>query len=266
MISPGLGYYYCGIKAGFMNMLFFYKKLFIYGNLIIPASFFLCTPFLTGCSGTVPFQDVDVKDTTEMIAENMASEMISVPALSESDVVDDSETDLSEETVTTDGIKEQPADGEDETIETETAARVSRIEKTVRAAGYDEGETLLSEPPEITYEYSDGYYEYYSFDYAGKEFYVLHEYDNWKISDSYKIRNTEDMQLICEALLDIYPVHGEDLESCRTPEDMAYEWIQHNIVYEMPLTDARYKENAANVDLDPGDQNKTIMEMFKGRR
>lgn len=157
-------------------------------------------------------------------------------------------------------------DEKDGTIENESTPDGSRSEITARGAGYDEGEPLLSGLPEITYEYSDSYYEYYSFDYAGEEFEVLHEYDNWKIFDSNKIRNSKDMQLICEALLDIYQVHGVDLESYRTPEDMAYEWIQHNIVYEMPLTDARYKESAANVDLDPGDQNKTIVEMFKDRQ
>ncbi len=265
MISPDLGYYCCEIKAGFMNMSCFYKKIFTYSKSIIPTSFLLSISFVTGCSDTLSFQDANVTDTTELITESLRSEQATVPELLESGVVGDRENALSDETVTIDGIKEEPAEVEDETIETETTAQVSRIEHVVRGAGYDEGEQVLSSPPEITYVYSDGYYEYYSFDYAGEEFEVLHEYDNWNISDSYKIRNTQDMQLICEALIDIYPVHGEDLESYRAPEDMAYEWIQHNIVYEMPLTDARYKENAANVDLDPGDQNKTIVEMFKGR-
>ena len=243
-----------------------YKKIVDRGKLFVAASFLLCTSFMTGCSDTDPIHDVSVTETTETIAESMQPGVMSVTGLWESEVVEDNETTVSDEAGATDSIKDETTDDGDETTETDTVSPLSRIEKTARGSGYKEGEQVLSEPPEITYEYSDGYYEYYSFDYADEVFEVLHEYDNWKIFDSNKIRNSKDMQLICEALLDIYPVHGVDLESYRTPEDMAYEWIQHNIVYEMPLTDARYKESAANVDLDPGDQNKTIVEMFKDRQ
>lgn len=73
------------------------------------------------------------------------------------------------------------------------------------------------------------------------------------------------MQFICSALIKIYPVHGTDLKSYRTPEDMAYEWIEHNIVYEMPISDASLKGSAANVDLDPKEQNKTLSEILSSR-
>ena len=149
--------------------------------------------------------------------------------------------------------------------ETTTSEKMSRIEELVRTAGYDEGEPKISDEPEVTFQYSDDDYDYYRFYYDGMAFEVLYEYDNWKIFDSYKIRNSKDMQLICNALIKIYPVHGIDLESYRTPEDMAYEWIEHNIVYEMPITDASLKDSAANVDLDPKDQNKTLFEILSGR-
>lgn len=152
-----------------------------------------------------------------------------------------------------------------ELTETASSAEVSRIEKLVRMAGYDEGEPKLSEEPAVTVQYSDEDFEYYRFFYNGTAFEVLHEYDNWKIIDSYKIRNSEDMQLICSALINIYPVHGADLESYRTPEDMVYEWIEHNIVYEMPISDTSIRENAASVDLDPKDQNKTLFEILEDR-
>ncbi len=152
-----------------------------------------------------------------------------------------------------------------EFAETTTSEKMSRIEELVRTAGYDEGEPKLSDEPEVTFQYSDEDYDYYRFYYDGMTFEVLHEYDNWKIFDSCKIRNSKDMQLICGALINIYPVHGADLKSYRTSEDMAYEWIEHNIVYEMPITDASLKDSAANVDLDPKDQNKTMFEILSGR-
>lgn len=46
---------------------------------------------------------------------------------------------------------------------------------------------------------------------------------------------------------------------------MTYEWIEHNIVYEIPMSDDSLKETAASVDLDPKDQNKTLLEILQGR-
>lgn len=252
-------------------------------RLLLTSVFLGTVTFVAGCSNAGYPRSENVTDLSDAFADNTKPENETItPSMEE----ESSTTTVTDETGTNEGAKEEktdggnePAgagakdgkkkesdDGENESTEAGTAVQMSRIEKTVLGAGYEEGEQVLTAPPEIRYEYSDGYYEYYSFDHAGEEFEVLHEYDNWKISDSYKIRNSKDMQLICEALLDIYPVHGADLESYRTPEDMAYEWIQHNIVYEMPLTDSSRKESAANVDLDPKDQNKTILEMFKDRQ
>lgn len=143
---------------------------------------------------------------------------------------------------------------------------LTRAEAVARSFGYDEGESIISTPPETDLAYSDGYFEYFTFTYAGEEFTALHEYDNWQIRDSYRIRNSKDMELICRALIDIYPVHGRDNESYRTPEDMAYEWIQHNIVCEMPEIDKNWLDRARNVDLDPDEQNMSLWEMYKANR
>ena len=70
------------------------------------------------------------------------------------------------------------------------------------------------------------------------------------------------MQLICGALIDISPVHGIDLVSYRTAEDMAYEWIQHNIVYTLPMVKDYERERARSVDLDPQHQNQSLLEMY----
>ena len=166
------------------------------------------------------------------------------------------------------GSREETSGETTETNETSvhtSTAEMSRIEKIAKSVEYDEGESLLSSPPQITYQYSDEDYEYYSFIYGDEEFSVLHDNDNWKIFESYKIRNSEDMKLICQAMIDIDPVHGADMSSYRTTEDMAYEWIQHNIVYDLPGLDDEIKDSAANVDMDPKDQNMTIMEMYYNR-
>ena len=41
---------------------------------------------------------------------------------------------------------------------------------------------------------------------------------------------------------------------------MAYEWEQHNIAYQLLPEDSPYKENAKDVDLNPEDQGKSIID------
>ena len=105
----------------------------------------------------------------------------------------------------------------------------------------------------------------YAFSYNQEEFSVRYTPDNWKIVDSYKITDTDDMVIICQALSDVHPVHGRDMESFRTPEDMAFEWLQHNIAYAFLLDDSPWKRSAKDVDLNPADQGKTFQEMYEDR-
>ena len=58
---------------------------------------------------------------------------------------------------------------------------------------------------------------------------------------------------------------GIDGESFREPEDMAYEWIQHNIAYNILPDDNSWKANAKDVDINPADQNKSLYEMYKSK-
>ena len=111
----------------------------------------------------------------------------------------------------------------------------------------------------------DGKGKNYSFSYGGEDFKAQYTTDNWKIVDSYKITNTEDMVSICQALLDVHPVHGSDMQSIRTAEDMAYEWLQHNLAYELLPEDNPWRRNAKDVDLNSEDQNKTFREMYEDR-
>lgn len=110
---------------------------------------------------------------------------------------------------------------------------------------------------------SDGYN--YSFTYHNEIFNAVYLGNSWKIYDSYRIVNAKDMQTICAALSEAHPVYGRDYASYRTPSDMAYEWIQHNIAF-LELPEGSYwREHARNVDLDPEDQGRSFKEIYEDR-
>ena len=176
-----------------------------------------------------------------------------------------SQSDVEEATATDESVGET-ASAENDLADKEQAKQLSRTEAVIRTFGYKEGAQLLSAPPDIVYQYSDDSFEYYTFAYGNNEFIVLHEYDNWQIKDSYLVQNTRDMEMIAQALIDIYPVHGIDLESYRTPEDMVYEWIQHNIVCELEEGAGKWRDSAKSVDLDPDEQNMNLWEIYQARK
>ena len=124
---------------------------------------------------------------------------------------------------------------------------------------------ILSDPSDIDLRDTDGNGKNYLFTYDGEDFSAVYTTDNWKIYDSYKINNTEDMTIICEALISVHQIHGSDMESYRTAEDMAYEWLQHNIAYQFLSDDSSWKVHAQNVDLDPKDQGKSFSEIYEDR-
>jgi len=105
----------------------------------------------------------------------------------------------------------------------------------------------------------------YSFEYNGETFYATYTPDNWHIDDSYKIKKSNAIEKICEELIAIHPIHGRDLVSYRTVEDLVYEWQQHNIAYDFLEEDNQWKEHAKNVDLNPEDQYLTFKEMYEVR-
>lgn len=111
----------------------------------------------------------------------------------------------------------------------------------------------------------DGMGAKYYFTYKGEEFRTLYQNDCWTIYDSYKITDTHDMEIICQALIDVHPVHGKDLSSYRTAEDMAYEWEQHNLAYKYLPEDNAWRPSAANVDFDPEDQGRSFEEIYEDR-
>lgn len=124
---------------------------------------------------------------------------------------------------------------------------------------------ILIDVLEINMHDTDGNGTNFIFDYKDNQYTAIYSEDNWRIIDSYKIKNRSDIIKICETLLDIHRIHGKDMISYRTAEDMAYEWIQHNIAYEILPEESKWRENAKDVDLDPQDQGRSFREMYEAR-
>ena len=126
-------------------------------------------------------------------------------------------------------------------------------------------EGILSSPEDIGLTNASGDGANYTFIYGEETFTAIYTPDNWKIIDSYRIDNSDDMRIICEALTAEHPIHGSDMQSYRTPEDMAYEWIQHNLCYALLPEGSSWIENVKDVDLDPRDQGRSFMEIYEDR-
>ncbi|MBE5828504.1 MAG: hypothetical protein E7305_03460 [Butyrivibrio sp.] len=131
----------------------------------------------------------------------------------------------------------------------------------------DEGSTggILESAADIELTNTDGNGKNYRFYYAGDEFEAIYTPDNWKVKNSYKIHSEADMIIICQALIDEHPVHGKDLVSYRTAEDMAYEWQIHNMGYAFFTDDENLRNKAKDVDFDPKDQGLTIEDFYESR-
>ncbi|SEK63490.1 hypothetical protein SAMN04487770_102134 [Butyrivibrio sp. ob235] len=128
----------------------------------------------------------------------------------------------------------------------------------------NEDDGILSSSADINL-HDDGSGKNYTFTYNGEDFSAIYIEDNWKIIDSYKINSVSDMLYICQALIDEKPVHGRDMQSYRDAEDMAYEWVQHNMAYQILPDGNDMKAHAKDVDFDPQDQNKDFDEIYKDR-
>ena len=53
--------------------------------------------------------------------------------------------------------------------------------------------------------------------------------------------------------------------SYRTADDMAYEWVQHNLAYEILPEGNSFRNSAKDVDLDPRDQGMSLVEIYEDR-
>ena len=146
--------------------------------------------------------------------------------------------------------------------EKEIEKKIKEEENTYK---YHEEENVLKSIDEINLEDIDGKGTNYKFTYKDEIYFATYTKDNWNIVDSYKISNKKDIEIICKALIDIHPIHGKDMVSFRTTQDLAYEWIEHNIAYKILPEGNIWKNSAKDVDLNPEDQNKSLKEIYEDR-
>ena len=124
---------------------------------------------------------------------------------------------------------------------------------------------ILSEVDDVALTDLTGAGTDYAFIYDDVPYSAIYTPDNWEIKDSYKITNAMDMAIICQALINEHPIHGKDMVSYRTCDDMAYEWVQHNIAYSFLPEDSKWIESVKNVDFDPKDQGKSYRDLYEDR-
>ena len=126
-------------------------------------------------------------------------------------------------------------------------------------------QSLLASTEDVVLVPTDDYAMGYVFEYGGEQFTAYFDTCSWRVYDSYKITNHDDIVKICQALINEHPVYGSDWESFRTADDMAYEWEQHSLAYNLLPEDNHWREDAKDVDLDPDDQGKSFPEIYESR-
>ena len=124
---------------------------------------------------------------------------------------------------------------------------------------------ILSSTDDVVLVPTDDYAAGYVFEYGGEEFTAYFDAYSWRVYNSYRITNHDDLVIICQALINEHPVYGSDWESLRTADDMAYEWEQHNLAYKLLPKDSHWRDDAKDVDLDPDDQGKSFSELYESR-
>ena len=126
-------------------------------------------------------------------------------------------------------------------------------------------QSLLTSTEDVVLVPTDDYAMGYVFEYGCEQFTAYFDTYSWRVYDSYKITNHNDIVIICQALINEHPVYGSDWESFRTADDMAYEWEQHSLAYNLLPEDNHWREDAKDVDLDPDDQGKSFPEIYESR-
>ncbi len=121
---------------------------------------------------------------------------------------------------------------------------------------------LLTSAEDIALTAQDDQGKNYTFTYDNKEYTAIHTTDHWKIKNSYDINIEADMYIICQALIDLHQIHGKDMVSYRTADDMVYEWEVHNLAYAMISDDDPMKSHVRDVDFDPQDQGCNYEEIY----
>lgn len=237
----------------------------------------LAVMLLTGCDITDIDSD-DVKDTASS-AISAASEVADAAKDMVPDSVKESIKEAKDEIKSEAGeaIKEAKEELSSEVSEKvkekvkdtikKAAKKVTEktLEEAVNSASSGTTTGLLQDVEDIGLTNTDGKGKKFVFTYDNEEFSAVYTTDNWQIIDSYKITNSADMKIICQALIDVHPIHGKDMESYRTADDMVYEWQIHNIAYAVMDKDDPKRIKSKDVDFDPKDQDMTIEDFYKSR-
>ena len=129
-------------------------------------------------------------------------------------------------------------------------------------SGADNYPSLLASTGDLNLRSDDS--EHYSFEYGGTTYSAEFQGNSWRIYDSYRIMNHEDMLLICQALTAEHPIPTADGKGNRTIQDLAHEWDQHNFAFTLLPEGSEWKERARHVDLNPEDQGKELMDFVLG--
>lgn len=162
-------------------------------------------------------------------------------------------------------MEKQKSNNENEKTETQRNESIIEKEEVINSSVGTEIEDILTSAEQLNIQDIDGKETNYIFTYKGQEYKAIYTTDNWHIENSYQIRNHNDMKIICEALINIHPIHGKDKVSYRTVDDLVYEWELHNIAYDLLPEENKWKSNVKHVDLNPEDQGKDLVEMYKSR-
>ncbi len=219
---------------------------------------------LSGCSKDgedTLFEPIGNENESQVIETEQEEQNKSVI---EADGVGDIET---EDTVDTDAVIDEETDSaiSTQTNESGTEEKDSSAESDAVGNRSSEEAGILTSAEDINLQDVDGQGTNYSFTYNSENYSAVYRTDNWTIYNSYKINSMSDMTIICQALIDIHPIHGRDMSSYRSADDMVYEWMQHNIAYAALPVDSELKSHARDVDFNPEDQGRSFEELYKDR-
>ncbi len=166
---------------------------------------------------------------------------------------------------TFDGRILETAGTEDDGLDEDNVANPDMTGESLTEEKQSGGNGILSSADDIDLRDTDGRATEYLFTYGGTDYRAVYTTENWRIYDSYRIESDSDMLMICQALIDEHPIHGSDMVSFRTAEDMVYEWQIHNMAYSVLDDGDELKDHAKDVDFDPADQNRSLEEIYRDR-
>ena len=125
--------------------------------------------------------------------------------------------------------------------------------------------------PIITNKEKNSDYEEISFYYNEHKYKAIYSNETWTIDDSYKIKNHDDIFIICNKLNEIKKIPNCRKDGDRTVDSLVKEWETHNIAYEWfsyfdYLNEFDYAKNRAKtVDLDYRDDEKDLFQIVFDR-